>query len=430
MAISKVVYKSSPSATPVTWMDATSATAAASDITSPKTAMLANGVVTQGTGSGGGGTTEAEEKDVNFIDYDGKILYSYTAAEAQALSALPSNPTHTGLTSQGWNWTLAQIKSQLTNVGGKVWVGQMYVTNDGKTRVYLHIPNNKRLNPYLALCPDGTVTVDWGDNSSTETLTGTSLTTAQFAQHTYPSVGDYVMTLTATNGSFAFYGATNNAISFLRSDTGTLSSNPSQIFLSWIKKIEIGTGAVIGDRAFRYCWNLEEITIPSSATSVGANAFSYCAGLKSITIPPNTTAISNSMLFYCYLLSHVSISPNVVSIDQYYQYSARGIQSVVLPLGLTTLSGYAFSCYSAAELYIPSSVTSIANNAFAACYSMKEIHVRASSPPTLGGASAFANLPSDCVIYVPYSSNHSILNSYQTASNWSTYASYMQEEPA
>lgn len=52
MAISKITYKSSPSATPETWMDVTGATAAASDITAPKTAMLADGVVTTGTGSG------------------------------------------------------------------------------------------------------------------------------------------------------------------------------------------------------------------------------------------------------------------------------------------------------------------------------------------------------------------------------------------
>ena len=31
--------------------------------------------------TGGGGGDDADEKDVNFIDYDGKILYSYTAAE-------------------------------------------------------------------------------------------------------------------------------------------------------------------------------------------------------------------------------------------------------------------------------------------------------------------------------------------------------------
>ena len=41
-------------------MDATPATAAAADITSPKTAMLADGVMTTGTGSGGGGGLEYE----------------------------------------------------------------------------------------------------------------------------------------------------------------------------------------------------------------------------------------------------------------------------------------------------------------------------------------------------------------------------------
>lgn len=54
MAISKVIYKSSPNATPETWMDATPATAAAADIIAPKTAMLADGLLTVGTGSGGG----------------------------------------------------------------------------------------------------------------------------------------------------------------------------------------------------------------------------------------------------------------------------------------------------------------------------------------------------------------------------------------
>ena len=54
MAISKIVYKENAEATPVVWMDATTATAAAADITAPKTAMLADGVMTTGTGSGGG----------------------------------------------------------------------------------------------------------------------------------------------------------------------------------------------------------------------------------------------------------------------------------------------------------------------------------------------------------------------------------------
>lgn len=60
MAISKIIYKTSPQDTGTVWMDATPATAAASDITAPKTAMLADGVLTTGTGSGGGGGLEYE----------------------------------------------------------------------------------------------------------------------------------------------------------------------------------------------------------------------------------------------------------------------------------------------------------------------------------------------------------------------------------
>lgn len=60
MAISKVIYKESANATPVTWMDATPATATAADIVAPLTAMLADGVLTTGTGSGGGGGLEFE----------------------------------------------------------------------------------------------------------------------------------------------------------------------------------------------------------------------------------------------------------------------------------------------------------------------------------------------------------------------------------
>lgn len=61
MAISKIIYKTSPQDTGTVWMDATPATASASDITAPKTAMLADGVLTTGTGSGGGGGLEYEE---------------------------------------------------------------------------------------------------------------------------------------------------------------------------------------------------------------------------------------------------------------------------------------------------------------------------------------------------------------------------------
>ena len=87
--------------------------------------------------SGGGGGADVE-KPVRFIDYDGSIVDSYTAAEFAELSAMPNNPSHKGLTAQGWNWSLAQIKSYVAAYE-KCEVGATYTTDDGKTRIKLTI---------------------------------------------------------------------------------------------------------------------------------------------------------------------------------------------------------------------------------------------------------------------------------------------------
>ena len=76
---------------------------------------------------------------------------------------------------------------------------------------------------------------------------------------------------------------------------------------------------------------------------------------------------------------------------------------------------------------IPSTVTSIGTSAFGACHSVAEYHFLSTTPPTLA-SNSFTSILADCKIYVPYSADHSILEAYQTATNWSTYASYMVEE--
>ena len=51
------------------------------------------------------------------------------------------------------------------------------------------------------------------------------------------------------------------------------------------------------------------------------------------------------------------------------------------------------------------------------------------TPPTLASSSNIFTVNSGVRIFDPYSADHSILNAYKTATNWTDYASYIVEEP-
>ena len=55
----------------------------------------------------------------------------------------------------------------------------------------------------------------------------------------------------------------------------------------------------IGDDAFRYCENLENIIIPDSVTSIGDWAFEYCENLENIIIPDSVTSIGEYTFSNC-----------------------------------------------------------------------------------------------------------------------------------
>lgn len=620
MAISKVIYNNR------VLMDATSATATAEDIVTSKTAMLNNGVMTTGLGNTGVVITEEQDehggtivnvdtgrKLVKFIDYDGTVVATRTKAEIDAMTSdsdLPANPTHTGLTAQGWNWTVAQLKSQLAAMPNQdVIVGQMYVTTSGDTEIDVEFVDSARLSPYLRCAVNGTITIDWGDETTPDTVTGTSLTEAKNMQHTYATTGSFTIAINVTSGSFVFYGTSSYSLLHRNNDSNTANN----VYSNCVKRIRIGNNAdiksyafsncmsltaitipstvtQIPSNAFRYCYSLISvtipfgitvinssafsgckvlssisipygmitigssafngcfscpfITIPSTVTSIGASAFYYCYSLQSITIPYGITALSNSLLYGCYGLSTVVLPSSITTIGFDVFYECRSIASISIPTSVTSIGNSAFYgcfklktitipqnvtsignssfshmdsvesinilatnisignnafsscaslksfkfpsgttstyycmfnyCYSLQSVSLPSNITSIADamfeycyplksieipstvtdivqysfegcgslasvtipsgvthigqRAFTSCQGMKEYHFLPETPPTLDNTNAFLSIPTDCIMYVPYSSDHSILTAYQTATNWSTYASYMQEE--
>lgn len=368
---------------------------------------------------------EAESKDVNFYDYDGKILYSYTANEFAQLTEMPANPTHAGLTSQGWNWSLADAKTQVTAVGA-CDIGQMYVTDDGKTRLYCHIEDELK-SFYFGIAPNGTVVIDWGDGSNTDTVTGTSNTTLVNTQHTYSKGGDYVITISVTSGNFSFYSTTSGYHLFCGTTSNvTTSARP---YLAFLRKVELGTNAKLGQCAFTYCTNLETITIPKTIDTISTRIFEGCYSLRHITFPKRDstlfTSIPSYFTKYCYSLKSFSIPTGITSLNTQSLYTVPSLYRFILPTTVTTIAGSAiYTDYALSKLVLPSGVTSIATKAFYGSYGMREYHFKSTTPPTLDNADAFSNMQSDCVIYVPSAS----LNSYKTASNWNTYASQMVGE--
>lgn len=120
-------------------------------------------------------TKSSPNSPVKFRDCDGTILHSYTADEVASMVELPSLPTKSGLTCQGWNWTLAQIKSYVASYG-KCEIGATYTTDDGKTRIKLTIQDPKYATipiVFQQTVANG-VKVNWGDGSADQTYSDTS----------------------------------------------------------------------------------------------------------------------------------------------------------------------------------------------------------------------------------------------------------------
>lgn len=125
--------------------------------------------------------------------------------------------------------------------------------------------------------------------------------------------------------------------------------------------------------------------------------------IKKIVFGDNTSNIGESIFHYCYSLASITIPDSVTSIGN---------------------NAFVF-CNGLASITIPDSVTSIGKYAFSSCYSMSEYHFKRTTPPTLADSNTFNNIASDCIIYVPQGS----LSAYQSATNYGTVASKMQEEP-
>ena len=365
--------------------------------------------------SGGGDTNPtAEKNDVTFYDYDGTIRYSYTAAEFLALTEMPPLPRQQGLICQEWNWSFEDAIEYVAEYG-VLDVGATYITDDGKTRLYIRIAAEGRMDVplYFSQTVANGVTIDWGDGSATETLSGTGNVNKT---HRYANIGDYVISLAVVDGCTLGLGHGSSSYCVM-GPTG----NNGRVYCNMLQRVEIGTGVTsIGNYAFQYCYSLASVVLPNKITSIGNNAFNTCYGLSSVIIPSSATTIMNNVFGNCLYLASVVLPNKVTMLNNQMFYYCYSLSSIAIPNGVTSIGSNTFaSCYSLSSLTIPSSVTSIVQNAFSNCYGMAYYDFsHHTSIPTLENTNVFTGIPTDCKIIVP----DNLYDTWIAATNWSTYA--------
>jgi len=359
-------------------------------------------------------TVPVAKKDVNFYDYDGTLVKGYTIAEAQALSALPSAPTHDLLTFQSWNCTLAQVNATVSAID----VGATYITTDGKSYFYIALTAFSGLVLPICLSKSDVsiLSIDWGDGKTTTNSSSGIVTVT----HTYSAIGNYVIKMWISSGTGTF--GLSYFADYETSGFGGDEENYART--ATLKQVLFGSNVTgINAFAFASCYSLETITLPNSITTIGSDAFYDCRSLVSVVIPNSITSIGQMAFSVCYSLMSVLIPMGVTSIGT-SAFSACGrLASVLVPNRVVSIATNAFaSCYSLKSVTLPDSITSIGSTAFYNCLACKNYKIRATTPPTLASTKAFYGIISSCKILVPSAS----LSAYKTATNWSTYASYME----
>jgi hypothetical protein len=123
----------------------------------------------------------------------------------------------------------------------------------------------------------------------------------------------------------------------------------------------------IGQSAFYNCKNLTEVKIPTGVYSIGEAAFSHCTALDGIEIPARVKTIENETFSYCENLGYAHILGVVTRIGNKAFYQC-GLLELDIPEGLTYIGSHAFDSSSLAMVWIPSTVTELADEALVAGY--------------------------------------------------------------
>lgn len=197
--------------------------------------------------------------------------------------------------------------------------------------------------------------------------------------------------------------------------------------LTEITAEDLAGATKIREYAFYFYYSLTSITIPNSATTIGNSAFNACTKLTSITIPNSIRYIGNTAFSQCNSLTSITIPNSVTDIGRSVFSSCIALTSITLSNSIKSISGYAFnSCSKLTSITIPSAVTSIGSSALNIGSSTNKatITMLPTTPPTIQSDTFNKSYLQKIIVPAGTGAN------YKAATNWSTFADYIEEATA
>lgn len=419
-----------------TLIDLTEDTVTPASLKSGVTAHDASGAKITGTLD----TAPPNESDINFWDYDGTLLYSWTLAELATKTELPPLPSHDGLICQGWNWTLQDIK----DAGRELDIGALYITDDGKTRLYVDV-DTETWNDFILSywqSSKNAVTVNWGDGSAEEVGPTSGWITLR---HVYGSSGAYMITLAISGGATILF---NHPISD-GDDEHSRARN------SMLTKVELGANVKISYFAFGLATRMQTLTAPMGTIFDGSRILEQCTALSAFIAPsvlPATqifyndasirvvSTVKGTVMGFSFANTAITrlncdltdanqaqalerVHINAVNGRVGNFSSCRALLEVTIPADATTFVAAAFQGDSSLRrVTCLGDIASVPAQVFQRCYPLRFVDfTHCTAVPTLANVNAFDKTHAQLEIRVPAS----LADAWKAATNWSSLVDHI-----
>lgn len=294
--------------------------------------------------------------------------------------------------------------------------GSLGPAEDGATELYIDIEADALKTVALRISQQApnTVMIDWGDGI-TETKDSLYLVTHEYAQS-----GEYVIRLLPDENYLLSIGETGKTLF----NDSTIASYSSTNYGTVLKKVVIGERiGSITEGAFRNCFRLREVYMSNGIKRIPGSCFYNCYALEKVRLSDSIVSINSGNEFReCHGLSEITFSHSLTSVGKSTFQGCTSLKKISFS-SLKRIGESALSyCSSLQRVDLPETLTTIGKNILSYSSVCGEIHIRATTPPTLT-----ANLSvgySNYKIYIPAGT----LEAYSTAEYWSSLVDRFIEE--